>query len=52
MDPLVIQDLLERVGEIVDIINDYEEELYVPLEMAIQLKEELQTLAEQQSDEE
>lgn len=52
MDPLVIEDLLERLQEIVNIMNDYEEELYLPLEMAVQLQEELQTMSEQQYGEE
>lgn len=41
MDPLVLKDLTERVQEILDIMADYEEELYLPFEIAQQLQERL-----------
>lgn len=41
IDSSSLQDLLLRLDEIIEILNDYEDDCYVPLEVAHQLRDEL-----------
>lgn len=44
MDQYTIDDILERIDELIEILNEHEEVLYIPIEVAHQLRDEIEQI--------
>lgn len=42
MDQYIIDDLLDRINELIDIMNEHEEMFYISIEVAHQLRDEVE----------
>lgn len=50
LDAMSLDELLARVDEIVDVLSEYEEQCYIPLEIAQQLQDELRQIIPEDDD--